>query len=185
MKRRYVLAGLAMLGVLVIASPVLAGESLSSLVKKEVAKQLASSSAVSAKKKGKRGPAGPPGPQGAAGTPGAPGTARAFGYVDKFFCQGTLPFTCTATDPKSSNVTGIQQVATGHYCVSVSGVSSASSPAVATVDNSESFPANANNAVQWASLGSAACPTPKYEFDTFDPADPNANVDTSFSFVIP
>jgi len=169
MRRRYVFAGLVAIVVVAVASPALGGPSLRSLVKKEVKKQLA----------------GKTGPQGAPGTNGTNGTARAFGYVDKFFCQGTLPFTCTATDPKSSNVTSIQQVATGHYCVTVSGVSSATTPAVATVDNSESFPGNATNAVQWAALGSGACPTPKFEFDTFDPADPNANVDTSFSFVIP
>jgi hypothetical protein len=177
-KLRHLVLAVVALAALLIASPALGGPSLRSLVKKEVAKQLA----------GKTGPPGAAGAAGAAGAPGAAGangTARAFGYMDKFFCQGTLPFTCTATTPHSSNVTSIQQVATGHYCVTVTGLSPSTSPAVATVDASESFPGNATNAVQWASLGSGACSSPKYEFDTFDPADPNANVDTSFSFVIP
>jgi hypothetical protein len=175
MKGRYVLAGLAVLAVLAVATPALGGPSLRKLVKKEVAKQLA----------GKTGPQGPPGANGTNGTNGTDGTARAFGYMDKFFCQGTLPKTCTLTSPKSSNVTSIQQVATGVYCATVTGLSPASTVAVATVDVDESFPGNATNAVQWSSLNSTACPAPKFEFHTFDPADPNANVDTSFSFVIP
>jgi hypothetical protein len=175
MKGRYVLAGLAAIVVIAVASPAFGGPSLRKLVKKEVAKQLA----------GKTGPAGTAGTAGAAGAPGKNGTARAYGYMDKFFCQGSLPFTCTLTTPKSSNVTRIQQVSAGRYCVTVSGISSASRPAVATVDSNESFPGNATNAVQWADQGSVACPPPKFLFDTFDPADPNANVDTSFSFMIP
>jgi len=172
MKRRYVLTGLAAIAIFAIASPALGGPSLKSLVKKEVKKQLA----------GKTGPAGA---NGTNGSNGANGTARAFGYVDKFFCGGGFPATCTSTDPKSSNVTSIQQVAAGRYCVTVSGISSDDTVAVATVDNTESFPGNASNAVAFAKLGSVACPTPKFEFDTFDPADPTANVDTSFTFVIP
>jgi hypothetical protein len=105
--------------------------------------------------------------------------------MDKFFCQGTYPVTCTATSPKSSNVTSIQQIAAGVFCVTVTGLSPVSTPAVATVDADESFPGNANNAADWSSLNSLNCQPPKFEFRTFDPADPNANVDTSFSFVIP
>jgi hypothetical protein len=71
MKRKYVIGALALTVAVVVASPVLAGESLSSLVKKEVAKQLANSGAVSAKKK--KSKPGPPGPQGPPGPPGAPG----------------------------------------------------------------------------------------------------------------
>jgi len=73
MKRKYVLSGLALIATLAIASPVLAGESLSSLVKKEVAKQLGAQTAK--KKKSKRGPPGPAGPQGPTGPGGPAGPA--------------------------------------------------------------------------------------------------------------
>src|SRR3954468_221433 len=71
--------GVAMAMTLMLAavSPAIGGPSLRSLVKQEVAKQVASVS----KAKGKRGPAGPRGPAGANGTNGAPGTARAYGLV--------------------------------------------------------------------------------------------------------
>src|SRR4051794_33485714 len=62
---------------ILVVSPAIGGPSLRSLVKQEVAKQVASVS----KAKGKRGPRGPQGPPGANGTNGAPGTARAYGLV--------------------------------------------------------------------------------------------------------
>jgi hypothetical protein len=182
MKRKYVIAGLSLIAVLAIAPQVLAGQSLQSLVKKEVAKQLATSPALTAKKKGKRGPQGPPGPQGAAGTNGANGTARAYGYVDKFFCAN--PGACTNISP-NKGVASVNHLGGGKYCVSVPGLSPATAPAVASVALDESFPGNGSNQVGFSELGSLGCPYPNYQFQTFDPADPNANVDTSFTFVIP
>src|SRR5205823_4514443 len=80
MKRRYVFAGLSLVIALALVSPALGGPSvkqlIKKLVKKEVTKQLA----------GKVGPAGAPGAPGAPGSPGADGTAKAFGYMDKYFC---------------------------------------------------------------------------------------------------
>jgi hypothetical protein len=64
MRRNYVLAGLALIAAVAIASPALGGPSLKKLVKKEVTKQLA----------GKSGPQGTSGPQGPAGTNGTNGT---------------------------------------------------------------------------------------------------------------
>ena len=116
------------------------------------------------------------------GAAGAPGTARAFGYVDKFFCDNPGP--CTATDPKKG-VASVTHQGGGKYCVSVPGLSPETAPATVSVALDESFPGNASNAVGYSELGSMSCPFPNYQFRTFDPADPNANVDTSFTFVIP
>ena len=68
MRRRYVLAGLGLVGALALTSTALGGPSLNSLIKNEVAKQL---SAQTSKKKGKRGPRGPQGAPGANGINGA------------------------------------------------------------------------------------------------------------------
>src|SRR5215207_8452776 len=167
MKRRYVLAGLAALAVFAVASPAIGGPSLKKLVKKEVAKQISKAT----------------GPAGAPGAPGANGTARAFGYVDKFFCDNPGP--CTSTDPKKG-VASVTHQGGGKYCVSVPGLSPENAPATVSVALDESFPGNASNAVGFSELGSMSCPYPNYQFQTFDPpADPAANVDTSFTFVIP
>jgi hypothetical protein len=166
MKRRYVFGGLALVAVLAITAPALGGPSLKKLVKKEVAKQISKAT----------------GPAGAPGAAGAAGTARAFGYVDKFFCDNPGP--CTATDPKKG-VASVTHQGGGKYCVSVPGLSPETAPATVSVALDESFPGNASNAVGYSELGSMSCPFPNYQFQTFDPADPTANVDTSFTFVIP
>src|SRR5215208_3820677 len=75
---------------LAVVSPAVGGPSLRSLVKQEVAKQVASVS----KAKGKRGPRGPQGPAGANGANGAPGTARAYGLVASQAFNPCLP-NCT------------------------------------------------------------------------------------------
>lgn len=72
MKRHLLVAAVGILAILAIASPVFGGPSLKSLVKKEVARQLA----------GKTGPQGPPGPQGATGPPGSPSAGAVFGRVN-------------------------------------------------------------------------------------------------------
>jgi hypothetical protein len=78
MKGKYVVAGLVGVAALAIASPVVAGPSLSSLVKQEVSKQISAQTAKK-KKKAKRGPKGPAGPAGAAGAAGPAGAAGAGG----------------------------------------------------------------------------------------------------------
>src|SRR4051812_8989005 len=78
MKRKYVVIGLGVIGALAIAWPVLAGQSLSSMVRQEVAKQLSSAQSAKSKKgrpgpPGPAGPAGPTGPQGPTGVTGSQG----------------------------------------------------------------------------------------------------------------
>lgn len=106
MKGKYVVAGIVGVAVLAIASPVLAGPSLSSLIKKEVAKQI---SAQSAAKKGKRGPAGPAGPAGTAGAPGANGangTPGANGSTKGGAAFGRITGISTTTDTQYGSPVG-------------------------------------------------------------------------------
>lgn len=180
MKRRYVMVGLASIATLAIVSPVLAGESLSSLVRKEVAKQL---SVAQSAKKAKRGRRGPAGPAGANGTNGANGTARAYAYVDYAGCHGATPFTCDL-DPRSKGVTSVNQTApsSGIYCATVPGLSPATTPVIASVETGASIPGNGTNAVVWNALN-FNCPAPQYEFQTYVGATLSGA--TSFTFVIP
>ncbi|HKH41632.1 MAG TPA: hypothetical protein VKA41_07220 [Solirubrobacterales bacterium] len=179
MKRRYVLAGLAALAVLAVSSPALGGPSLKSLVKKEVKKQLAG-------KTGPQGPAGANGANGTNGTNGADGTARAYAYVDRFNCPDPgYPDDCAPLDP-AKGVSSVTAVSAGVYCAIVPGLSPTTAPAIASVDQAQSFPGNASNAVLVNGLDSGVCTAGQYEFKTFDPAgDPASNVDTAFTFVIP
>jgi hypothetical protein len=109
--------GVAMALTLMLAtvSPALGGPSLRSLVKQEVAKQVASVS----KAKGKRGPRGPQGPAGANGANGAPGTARAYGLVTS---QAMSPCSPNCTLTHASGITNVTRTGTGFYCVFVPGV---------------------------------------------------------------
>jgi hypothetical protein len=80
----------------------------------------------------------------------------------------------------------VTAVSAGVYCAIVPGLSPTSAPAIASVDSAESFPGNGSNVVLVDGLDSGVCTAGQYEFRTFDPpGDPTANVDTSFSFVIP
>jgi hypothetical protein len=81
MKRRYVLAGLGLLAMLAVVSSALGGPSLKSLVRKEVAKQLA----------GKTGPAGSQGAPGTPGAPGAPGSPAASAFLGQVTGVSTTP----------------------------------------------------------------------------------------------
>jgi hypothetical protein len=68
----------------------------------------------------------------------------------------------------------------------VPGLSPTTAPAIASVDSAQSFPGNGSNEVLVNGLDGGVCPAGQYEFMTFDPpVDPTANVDTSFTFVIP
>jgi hypothetical protein len=110
---------------IVVVSPALGGPSLRSLVKQEVAKQVAS---VSKSKRGPRGPAGPAGPAGTNGTNGAPGTARAYGLVTSQAGSACSP-NCTLS--LSSGITNVTRTGTGLYCVFVPGVDAHQVSAVA------------------------------------------------------
>ena len=73
---------------------------------------------------GPQGPAGTDGSNGADGAPGADGTARAYGIVQP---NGLLTSSKNAT---------VARAGLGVYCISVPGVSSASTPIVLTTDQS-------------------------------------------------
>ena len=117
-------AAMALTLTLAVVSPAIGGPSLRSLVKQEVAKQVASVS----KAKGKRGPRGPQGPAGANGANGAPGTARAYGLVTSQALSACSP-NCTLS--LSSGISNVTRDGTGHYCVFVPGVDAHDVSAVA------------------------------------------------------
>jgi len=179
MKRRYVVAGLGLLAAVALTSSALGGPSLNSLIKNEVAKQL---SAAQVSKKGKRGPPGPQGPAGANGTNGAAGTARAYAFVDRFFCSGGPPLTCSVD--RAKGVSSIKETTStsGVYCVTAPGLDPQTSPAVATVDYGETNSPQ-TRLVTWNSQNNA-CSAGQYEFRTIDTAG-GQQTDVSFSFVIP
>ena len=180
MKRRYVVVGLGLLAAVALTSSALGGPSLNSLIKKEVAKQL--SVAQVSKKKGKRGPPGPQGPAGTNGTNGADGTARAYAFVDHFFCSGGPPLTCSVD--RAKGVSSIKETTStsGVYCVVAPGLDPQTSPPVATVDYGETS-SPVTQLVTWNSQNNA-CSNGQYEFRTLNNAGNQAS-DVSFSFVIP
>jgi hypothetical protein len=128
MKRSYVVACLAGVAAVAIVSPALGGPSLQSLVKQEVAKQLASSAKS---KKGPRGPAGPAGPAGRDGTNGIDGTARAYARVSPDGLSGCAP-NCFISISKG--VSSVTHPATGVYCVTAPGIDASTVSAAVTVD---------------------------------------------------
>jgi hypothetical protein len=111
---------LGAIATLAIVSPALGGPSLKSLVKKEVAKQIG-------KARGPAGTAGAAGANGANGADGGAGTARAYAHV--FPCS-----TASCGFELSKGVTQVTRLATGHYCVTAPGISSATETAAATVE---------------------------------------------------
>jgi hypothetical protein len=179
MKRRYVVAGLGLFAAVALTSSALGGPSLNSLVKNEVAKQL---SAAQVSKKGKRGPPGPQGPPGANGTNGANGTARAYAFVDHFFCSGGPPLTCSVDRAKGVSTIKETTSTSGVYCITAPGLDPQTSPPVATVDYGESS-SPVTQLVVWNSQNNA-CSAGQYEFRTLTNAGAQAS-DVSFSFVIP
>ena len=193
MKRKYVVGALALTVAVVVASPVLAGESLSSLVKKEVAKQLATSSAVTAKKKAKRGPPGPPGPQGVAGTNGtngtngANGTARAYAEVlprGGGGC-GVNPAPQPCTFDRDKGISSVTYLSVGTYCVVAPGIDSRQVTAVVSVDFSETDNPEGNASAQ----SNTSCNTTGFQVQTerINPATATAGADdnVAFDIVIP
>ena len=176
MKRRYAVAALVLVAALALTSSALGGPSLHSLIKNEVAKQL---SAAHVSKKSKRGPRGPQGPPGPPGANGADGTARAYGYVNWLNCSGGPPLTCSID--RAKGVSSIQETSStsGVYCVNAPGLNSETSPAVATVEYTES---TTTGIVTWSRT--TACSVGQYEFRTITPAGAQVS-NVAFSFVIP
>ena len=117
MRRRYVVIGLAVIAALAIASPGF-GLSISKMIKKEVAKQIAKA----------QGPAGANGLNGTNGTNGAAGTARAYGEVNS---NAGVPCSPDCGLSRSKGITNVTHIGTGSYCVHAPGIDGNSVSAVA------------------------------------------------------
>src|SRR5215211_1658185 len=142
---------------LAVVSPAIGGPSLRSLVKQEVARQVASVS----KAKGKRGPRGPQGPAGANGANGAPGTARAYGLVTSHTLATCSP-NCTLSH--SSGISNVTRTGLGLYCVFVPGVDAHNVSAVA---DAAFGPTNSPEGNGTAQTSTHCSDTPAFEVKTF------------------
>ena len=187
MKRKYVMAGLALIATLAIVSPVLAGESLSSLVRKEVAKQLSTAQSAKKGKRGPRGPAGPPGANGTNGTNGANGTARAYAEVlprGGGGC-GVNPAPQPCTFDRDKGISSVTYQGIGTYCVVAPGIDSRQVTAVVSVDFSETDNPEGNASAQ----SNTSCNTTGFQVQTerINPATATAAADdnVAFDIVIP
>jgi hypothetical protein len=163
---------------LAVVSPAIGGPSLRSLVKQEVAKQVASVS----KAKGKRGPRGPQGPAGANGTNGAPGTARAYGLVTSHTLANCSP-NCTLS--LSSGISNVTRTGTGLYCVFVPGVDAHNVSAVADAAFGPTNSPEGNGTAQTSTYCSG---TPAFEVKTFRKtggADAVSADDVGFTILVP
>jgi hypothetical protein len=163
---------------ILVVSPAIGGPSLRSLVKQEVAKQVASVS----KAKGKRGPRGAQGPPGANGVNGAPGTARAYGLVT------SQAFSACSPNCELSNASGISNVTrtgVGLYCVFVPGVDAHNVSAVADAAFGPTSGPEGNGTAQTSTYCSN---TPAFEVKTFrktGAADAVAADDVGFTILVP
>jgi hypothetical protein len=123
---------------LAIASPVLGGPSLKSLVKKEVAKQISKAT-------------GPPGAAGTAGAAGANGTARAYAEVSprgSGQCGGGNPAPQPCSFDRAKGITSVIYTGVGEYCVVAPGIDPLQVPSLVSVDFSETDDPEGNAAVQ-------------------------------------
>ena len=163
---------------LVVVSPAIGGPSLRSLVKQEVAQQVASVS----KAKGKRGPRGPQGPPGANGANGAPGTARAYGLVTSHTLSPCSP-NCEVTH--DSGIANVTRTGTGLYCVFVPGVDANQVSAVADVAFGPTNSPEGNASAQTSTQCSG---TNAFEVKTFRRTGANDAVsadDVGFTIIVP
>jgi hypothetical protein len=163
---------------LAVVSPAIGGPSLRSLVKQEVAKQVASVS----KAKGKRGPRGPQGPAGANGANGAPGTARAYGLVTSQAFSACSP-NCELSN--SSGISNVTRNGVGFYCVFVPGVDAHNVSAVADVAFG---PTNSPEGNTTAETSTYCSGTPAFEVITMrrtGAGDAVAADDVGFTILVP
>ena len=127
------------------------------------------------------------GPKGDQGAQGAAGTARAFAHVSAA-CTGPLPSTCPVTNAK--NVTGVSRVATGDYCVAVTGLTPATAASMANVDfTGTTGPETAASALT-ATIGFSGCPHGVSDFlivtQRLTAFNADAESDTvAFNFLVP
>jgi hypothetical protein len=166
---------------LAVVSPAIGGPSLRSLVKQEVAKQVASAS----KAKGKRGPRGPQGPagaNGANGANGAPGTARAYGLVTSHSLAACSP-NCELSH--ASGISNVTRTGVGLYCVFVPGVDAHNVSAVA---DAAFGPTNSPEGNGTAQTSTHCSDTPAFEVKTFRKtggADAVSADDVGFTIIVP
>jgi hypothetical protein len=81
---------------------------------------------------GASGASGASGAKGTDGTDGAPGTARAYANIDPGACSGAGPVICTPL--KQKNITAVERVSPGSYCITVTGANPSTDLAMAGVD---------------------------------------------------
>lgn len=166
---------------LAVVSPAIGGPSLRSLVKQEVAKQVASVSKAKGKR-GPRGPQGPPGTNGTNGANGAPGTARAYGLVSSESSSSCSP-NCELS--LSSGISNVTRTGTGLYCVFVPGVDAHLVSAVADA----AFGPTANPEGDGTAQTSTYCSgTNAFEVKTFRKTLGNAAFatnDVGFTIIVP
>jgi hypothetical protein len=166
---------------IVVVSPAIGGPSLRSLVKQEVAKQVASVSKAKGKR-GPRGPQGPPGANGANGAAGAPGTARAYGLVTSQASSACSP-NCTLS--LSSGISNVTRTGVGLYCVFVPGVDAHNVSAVADAAFGPTASPEGNGTAQTSTFCSG---TPAFEVITFRKtggAEAVASDNVGFTILVP
>jgi hypothetical protein len=107
-KLSHLVIALAVIAALAVVSPAVGGPSLKSLVKKEVAKQIA-------------GKTGPPGPAGATGGIGATGATGATGAAGSAVAFAHINANGTLDGPRSKNIAGVSfNDPAKYYCVRTS-----------------------------------------------------------------
>jgi hypothetical protein len=127
---------------------------------------------------GQPGPAGPPGPIGPTGPQGPPGVARAFGEVS---AAGQLS--------NSKGDVTVTHVASGRYCLTVSGAD----PAIETIAVTLNVQSNPDTAPPSEQPGDGnVCPVGTWEIATGTLTAPSqggmvafVNADEPFSFIVP
>ena len=138
---------------------------------------------------GAAGEAGRDGAAGADGRDGAAGTARAYADVIPNCTGGTFPVgTCETLPGRTKGVSAVVRVDHGTYCVAAPGISSATVPAVVSV-NSYNTGGGFSSPNAWVSDGSYGCPNAT-DFQVLTARDNDTNNGspdngTAFVIVIP
>ena len=115
----------------------------------------------------RKDPRGTRGKRETKGKPGAAGTARAYALGGGSSCQGSAPPFVTCPVLRGKGVAYIVKVATGKYCVGVSGINAAASDSVAIVTVSGPGGGFDNQlfAARWSS-SNVACVSTEFEVET-------------------
>jgi hypothetical protein len=138
---------------------------------------------------GEPGRQGDPGGQGAPGAAGAAGTARAYADVIPNCSGGVFPVgTCDTIPGRTKGVSSVVRIETGTYCVAAPGISSATVPAVVSV-NAYNTGGGFSSPNARVSDGSYGCPNAT-DFQVLTARDNDTDNgspdnDTAFVIVIP